>query len=285
MIKKIKNIMKNISSTNISIIGAGISGLGAARLSSFLGANIFVSDINISQNIKKQLNEDGIEFESGKHSKRCFESDLIIISPGINPKNDFIKELKEKKIPIISEIEFASWFTKSPIIAVTGTNGKSTVVEIVNHIFSTKYNSTLIGGNIGISFSTNVLNEIKNNLNNAIHILEISSFQLEKILFFKPTICCITNITEDHLDRYENKTEYFNTKLKITQNIKNPSNIIFNKDDKKLNKYFKNKTKTTPFSILSKDEKNIVHNNKIFTSNHKLLIDQEQTNLIGKHNL
>ena len=281
MIEKIKNLTQNISNKKISIIGAGVSGLGAAKLSKFLGANVFISTTNMNKNIKKQLKDNQIKFECGEHTQQCLESELVIISPGVNPKSEFVNKIYKEKIPVISEIEFASHFTKSPIIAITGSNGKSTVVEIVNHIFLNKYKNALIGGNIGISFSNNVLNELKNKLDNVLHILEISSFQLEKVFLFKPNVCCITNVTEDHLDRYKNKNDYFNTKLNIIKNMTNTSNIIFNKDDKKLNNYFKRIKGASPFSII-KNSNYTINNKKIFTSDNKLLLDQNETKLIGK---
>ena len=285
MIKKIKNIIDNISNKKITIIGLGISGIGAAKLSQYLKAQVFVSSKNITSKFKKELQDLNIKFEVGEHTRKCLKSDLIIISPGVNPKNKFIEKIYSLGIPIVSEIEFASYFTNSPLIAVTGSNGKSTVVEIINHIFLKKHKNTLIGGNIGISFSSNVLNELKNKLKNVFHILEVSSFQLEKIFLFKPNVCCITNITEDHLERYKDKNDYFNTKLNIIKNITKKNDIIYNRDDKKLNKYFKKMEDASSFSINNKNSNYYINNEKIYTSKNKLLINQNHTKLIGKHNL
>jgi len=284
MIKKIKNIQNNISKKHILILGAGISGIGAAKLAKFLNASVYVSDIDKNSKNKKILIKEKIPFELGEHSEKCIKTDLVIISPGINPKNEFIAKIKSKNIPIVSEIEFASWFTKSPIIGITGSNGKSTVVKLVNNIFLNKYKNSLIGGNIGISFSENVLKEKTNELNNVIHILEISSFQLENIYLFTPHLCCLLNITEDHLDRYIDENDYFNTKIKISKNIKNSANIIFNYDDKKLNNLFTKIKNTTPFSIMNKISKLKIKGNKIFSKNNDLIVNQSQTKLIGKHN-
>ena len=117
--------------------------------------------------------------------------------------------MKEKNIPIVSEIEFASWFTKSKIIGITGSNGKSTTVSILKKIFSEKFRNTYLGGNIGVAFSSNVLKEIKNKSKDSIHILELSSFQLENISTFTPSVACILNLSEDHLDRYKSIEEYY----------------------------------------------------------------------------
>ena len=143
----------NIKNKNITIIGAGISGIGAAQLASYFGANVFLSDKkNIKDNFKQQ-----ISYEEGGHTEKCYECDLAIVSPGIATDNSFFNEFNKKNIQIISEIEFASWYTDSPIIGITGSNGKSTTVSIVKDIFSDEYDSTYMGGNIGTPFSLNVL--------------------------------------------------------------------------------------------------------------------------------
>ena len=160
----------------IGILGAAKSGISAAKLAIKMGYEVVLSDIDknkkIDNRLKKLLN---IEF--GCHSNLILDCDIIVISPGIPPNQPIIINAVNKKIPIISEIEFASWFTKSKILTVTGSNGKSTTVSILSDIFSkSKYNSFL-GGNIGTPFSENVLiekNTKKNNLN--VHILELSSF-------------------------------------------------------------------------------------------------------------
>ena len=204
-----------INNKKIGILGAGKSGLAAAKLAHNLGANVFLSDIDS----KNSIMPDGIEYEFGKHSKEILKSDIVIKSPGINNQSTIIKKIIDLSIPIISEIEFASWFTNGFIIALTGTNGKSTTVKLINSILKDYGFFTLLGGNIGIPFSKNVLDEISNGTRKKIfHILEISSFQLEHIYHFKPHISIILNIAPDHLDRYESFQEYFNQKLKILIN-------------------------------------------------------------------
>ena len=168
MINKINIIKNNIKNKKVAVLGAGVSGQGAAMLADFMGAKVLVSDIKRPKKLKynKILNS-RIKFEFGKHSNKCLNADLIIISPGININNNsFLKKILGKKIPIISEIEFSSWYTKSPIIAITGSNGKSTVVKILHHIFIKQYKNTLLGGNIGVSFALNVIKELKSKENN-----------------------------------------------------------------------------------------------------------------------
>ena len=218
-----------IQNKKIGILGAGLSGLAAAELAYKLGANVFISDFNKGNKIKI----DGIESEFGKHSDKILDSDLIIKSPGIPRKSKIMKSICNSSIPIVSELEFASWFTKSFIIALTGTNGKTTTVELINNILKDYGLETFLGGNIGIPFSKNVLDEInnKNNQKYNFHILEVSSFQLEDIKYFKPNISIILNIKPDHLDRYNSFEDYLNTKLNILINQDKECYAIINNND------------------------------------------------------
>ena len=273
----------NIKNKNITVLGAGISGIGASNLAYYKNAKVLLS------NNKKFNNESSLNNKIKKeylHSNECMNSDLVIISPGINSKdNKTVKKIETQNIPIISEIEFASWFTKSPIIAVTGSNGKSTVVKILYHIFKNKYKNVFLSGNIGVSFSMNVYKELKNKLKNSIHILEVSSFQLERIHSLKPYISCILNITEDHLDRHGSFNNYLNQKIKITKNHNEESFIVYNQDDKNLKKILKDKINSYPYSLKNKNAFYIKKNTIYCSKTNKKIINQEQTKLIGKHNL
>ena len=205
--------MKSIKDKKVTVIGAGLSGKGASQLASYLGAEVLLTDIKNKLDYKEKY--DRIKISLGTYPEEAFQSELIIVSPGIDcQKNEFVIKLAKQNIPIISEIEFASWFTKSKLIAITGSNGKSTVVEILGNIIKHKYPNAMVGGNIGIPFSENVLRELKNKLTNVIHVLEISSYQLEKTYAFKPQIACILNISKDHLDRYDSYESYYKTKFK-----------------------------------------------------------------------
>ena len=282
--KKIDYLKRNIENKDITILGAGISGKGAAVLANYLGANVLLSNNKKIDNLNT-LNKN-IEIEYS-HSNKCLKSDLVIISPGINPhKNKIIKEIEKLNIPIISEIEFGYWFTKSPIIAVTGSNGKSTVVKLLYEIFKNEFKDAMLGGNIGISFSENVYNELINKNKTIIHILELSSFQLQKTIKFKPNLSCILNITKDHIKRHGSFENYFNDKLKIIQNSSKDSYITYNGDDLKLKGYFSSNKNALPFSIKNKMQDFTINDKRIFyTKKKKLIINQDNTNLIGNHNL
>ena len=261
-----------IQDKKIGILGAGLSGLAAAELAHKLGANVFVTDFN---KINK-INIKGIESESGNHSNKILNSDLIIKSPGISRKSEIMKIILNSSIPIVSELEFASWFTKSFIIALTGTNGKTTTVELINNILKDYGLNTFLGGNIGVPFSKNVLNEI-NNTNNKkdnFHILEVSSFQLEDIKYFKPNISIILNISPDHLDRYDSFKNYLNAKLNILLNQDKECYAIINNNDLNIsNKKYSAKIINFSFS-----------DNKIIINNSDKSIDISTVKLIGAHN-
>ena len=242
-----------ISKNKTVILGSGISGVGAAKLAQKNGLDIFLSESkNIKPETKKILTELGIEYEELGHTENALlDSNEIVISPGI----DFDSLIKSKPFlknkNIISEIEFASRYTNAFIIAVTGTNGKTTTSKLIYHILKNSGFNVGIAGNIGYSFSASL---VKNQFD--YYVLEVSSFQLDHILDFKPDISVITNITADHLDRYENKLEsYINAKLNIISNQKSSDYFIYSGDcENTINKINGLKTKviTIPFYIGNK---------------------------------
>ena len=273
--------LNNIKNKKVGILGLGISGIGAARLSSYLGAFTFISD---SSKIKHEYEIPNIEYEFDGHTKKILDSDFIIKSPGINQRCDIIKKINNLNIPLISEIEFASWFSSSPIIAVTGSNGKSTAVSLLNKIFQNNNYDTLLGGNIGISFSENVLKEIKRN-KHYIHILEISSFQMQNTYSFSPNISCILNLSEDHLDIHESFEEYANCKLKIASNS---GTLVYNSDDCRLSSIIKEKEMLNTLPYSKNYQENSTHhiNGNFIINNASNIkeIDLRTINLLGIHN-
>tara|TARA_Y100001970_G_scaffold7888_1_gene9021 strand:- start:3211 stop:4527 length:1317 start_codon:yes stop_codon:yes gene_type:complete len=260
-----------IHNKKIGILGAARSGLAAAQLANNLGAKVFVSDIQNLSNIEI----DGIEYEFGKHSNKILDSDLIIKSPGIKNNSKIIKKINNVSIPIVSEIEFASWFTNGFIIALTGTNGKTTTVELINSILKDNGFISFLGGNIGVPFSTNVLNE-RNNLKSDIffHVLEVSSFQLDDIKYFKPNISIILNISPDHIDYHENFDNYFNAKLKITMNQDSDCYAVLNQNCIS-NIHTDSKAHRIDFKIS--------RNNKMFINEKEQLLDIKNSELLGNH--
>ena len=279
--------IKNIVGKKITIIGSGLSGMAAAKLASYLGANVFISDRNkISKNFGQYSKN--IKYEEGIHSNRCYDCDCAIISPGISTNNSFFNAFKSKKIQIISEIEFAFWFTKSTIIAMTGSNGKSTTVSLLKSVLINHNKNTYLGGNIGVPFSENVLHQLENNVENSIHILELSSFQLERIDCFKPKIACILNLSEDHLDRYASIKDYYNAKFNILKNLNNNCYFIYNENEKNLYKNINLKNfNSIKFGIKQNKSKYYLDVNNTIKDRQtdKILLNCDKLHLKGKHNI
>ena len=266
-----RNIFLPIKDKKIGIIGAGSSGIHAAKLAKYYGADVFLSD---SDNNNKCC-IDGIKTEFGNHSDKILKSDFVIKSPGVPRNIKIVSKLIDSKIPIISEIEFASWFTKTSIIGITGTNGKTTTVELINYILNKNGFKVLLGGNIGIPFSKNVLIELKDKIRYDFHILEISSFQLEDIKYLKPHYSIIINIKPDHLDRYKSFKDYKNAKFKIALNLDSKDTLIINEKDT-------NDLKINSNIIVKKFK---INNNNFFVNNDIYNIKLNQNNLKGDHNL
>ena len=273
----------------IVILGAGESGVGAALLAQQEGYDVFVSDASLINPLyKNELELNKIDFEEGTHTKeKIFAATLIIKSPGIPEKNELIKELRKKEIEIISEIEFAYRYKgDSKIIAITGSNGKTTTTSMVYHICKVAELDCAMVGNIGFSFARQVAKDPKK-----VYVAEISSFQLDDIKTFRPGIAILTNITEDHLDRYEyNFENYIKSKFSIIKNQKGNDVFIYNADDEITIKYLNNfLSSTNPLPISMK--KTLPQGAYITNAEMHIKWQQEEMNmsvedfaLKGKHN-
>lgn len=233
------------------ILGAGESGAGAAILGKKEGYEVFVSDAGtIKENYKQELFENEIEFEEGKHSEdKILNATEVMKSPGIPEKNEMVKKIRSASIPVISEVELAYRFKgDSKIVAITGSNGKTTTTSLIYHICVKAGLDCALVGNIGLSFAKQVAINPK-----PLYIAEISSFQLDDIKTFKPDVAVLLNITKDHLDRYDNKFEnYINSKFKIIQNQNKNDYFIYCLDDEVITNHILSKTLTTnplPFSM------------------------------------
>jgi len=214
----------------MAILGAGESGVGAAILAKQQGYDVFVSDGGpIKEHFKEEMKQHSIDFEENWHSEeKILNVDEVMKSPGIPEKNELVKKIREKGIPVISEIELAYRYKgNSKIIAITGTNGKTTTTALTYHICSTGGADCAMVGNIGYSFAKQVALEPK-----ALYVVEISSFQLDDIKDFRADVAVLTNITEDHLDRYEYKMQnYIDSKFRITMNQTAEDVFIYCLDD------------------------------------------------------
>ncbi|MEO6253721.1 MAG: UDP-N-acetylmuramoyl-L-alanine--D-glutamate ligase [Ferruginibacter sp.] len=212
------------------ILGAGESGVGAALLAKQKGYDVFVSDGGpIKENYRTELEENEIEFEENRHStEKILNADEVMKSPGIPEKNELVKQIRAKGIDVISEIEFAYRYKgNSRIIAITGSNGKTTTTALTYHICKTGGADCAMVGNVGYSFAKQVAIHPKE-----LYVAEISSFQLDDIKTFRPDVAVMTNITEDHLDRYEYKFEnYISSKYRVAMNQQHDDVFIYNLDD------------------------------------------------------
>ena len=212
------------------ILGGGESGVGAALLGKKVGYEVFLSDAgSIKPKYKQELFDNGIEFEEGKHSvEKILSADEVMKSPGIPEKNEMVKQIRAKGIQVISEIELAYRFKgNSRIVAITGSNGKSTTTALIYHICQTAGLDSAMVGNIGISFAKQVALDPK-----SVYVVEVSSFQLDDIKEFRADVSVLLNITEDHLDRYEYRFEnYINSKFRIIENQTKNDFFIYCEDD------------------------------------------------------
>lgn len=219
-------------SNRIIILGAGESGVGAALLAISKGHDVFVSDFGeIKENFKKDLIEKGISFEENGHSDSLLEdAELVIKSPGISEKTPVVIKAIKKNIEVIDELEFAYRYTLKPIIAITGTNGKTTTALLIHHLLTESGIRAGLAGNVGHSLARQVIDDLAE-----VYVVEISSFQLDGIKSFKPTIAIILNITPDHLDRYNYDFEqYANSKMQIAKNMQPKDCLIHFEEDQVL---------------------------------------------------
>ena len=275
---------------NIAILGSGESGVGAAVLAKKQGFDVFVSDFGkIKEEYKAVLEKENIEWEEGAHTlERILKASEIIKSPGIPDKVEVVQKALEKSIPVISEIEFGSRFTKAKLICITGSNGKTTTTLLTHHILKKAGLNVGIAGNVGDSFALQVANEDYD-----YYILELSSFQLDGIKKFKADIAILLNITPDHLDRYDYKFEnYVHSKFKITDNQTKEDFFIYCKDDKAITDAFANydlAAKQLPFSIKEEVSEGAFLNEKeeiVFnTKNQPQTMSIHDLALNGKHNI
>jgi UDP-N-acetylmuramoylalanine--D-glutamate ligase len=233
-----------------SILGAGRSGLAVARLLRKRRAKVFLSDSGpVNPELQKELEDIGVESEFVKNTHRVLEADVIVISPGVPLDTPIVKLAREKEIRIVSEIELAYQFCEVPIVAITGTNGKTTTTTLTGEIFKTAGWQTFVAGNIGRPFA-DVVDEAKGE--KTVVVLEISSFQLDTIDEFRPKISSILNITPDHLDRYASYEQYVQAKFRIAENQKGHDLFIYNQDDETLKNFAETlNIRAIPFSITS----------------------------------
>ncbi|MBQ4818428.1 UDP-N-acetylmuramoyl-L-alanine--D-glutamate ligase [Aquimarina sp. MMG016] len=271
------------------VLGAGESGVGTAILGKKEGYEVFVSDKGtITDHYKEVLRNFEIEWEEQQHTEdKILNADMVMKSPGIPDKVDLVQKLNGKEIPVISEIEFASKYTSAKIIGITGSNGKTTTTMLTHHVLKNGDLEISMAGNIGDSFAIQVAEN-----DTPYYVLELSSFQLDGIIDFAPHIAVLTNITPDHLDRYEYKFEnYIASKFRITMNQTEGDYFIYDADDEVIVHYLEKhpiRSKLLPFSLNKKVEEGAYIENEninITIDNNKFTMPTSNLALKGNHNV
>lgn len=283
--------MIDVQGKHIVVIGAARSGVAVAVLLKHKGAEVFVSDFGaISTFDKETLNSAGIDFEENGHTVQAETGEFVALSPGVPTETAIVQYYLKAGKEVYSEIEIASWFTNEDILAITGSNGKTTVTSWLAHIWETAHKDFSVAGNIGYAFSEKVENAT------GTHILELSSFQLDHIADFKPTISVLLNITPDHLNRYGNSLEaYAASKFRISENQTNENWFIFNFDDPLIKQHVeKLRTKESYpqlWGFSNKDEVPegaFIRNEQIifrFNNQEETLMPVYEIGLRGQHNI
>lgn len=271
------------------VLGGGESGVGTAILGKKEGFEVFVSDMGrIKDKYRDVLNQYEIQWEDEKHTEELIlNADVVMKSPGIPEKAPLVKKLLEKGIRVISEIEFAYPFTKAKTIGITGSNGKTTTTMLTYHLLKEGGLNVGLGGNIGKSFAWQVAEE-----NYDCYVLELSSFQLDGIINYKPDIAILTNISPDHLDRYEYKYEnYIASKFRITMNQTEDDYFIYDADDEAISGWLQNnktRAQLIPFSLNKTFENGAFIKNDIMDiiiNNEEFEMKTADISLEGKHNM
>lgn len=273
----------------IAILGGRESGVGTALLAKQKGYEVFLSDFGlIKEKYKKVLEENAVEWEEGTHTEeRILAADIVMKSPGIPDKVTIVKAIKEKGIPVVSEIEFAYAYAQNISIGITGSNGKTTTTLLTHHVLKEAGLNIGVAGNIGDSFAEQIAVAP-----DKIYVLELSSFQLDGIETYKPHIAVITNLSPDHLDRYDYKYEnYIEAKFRITKNQTEEDFLIYDDDDEEIKKWLsthKVKAQLVPFSLTKKlNQGAYLEDNNIrsMINDEKVIIPIKEIAIEGKHNV
>jgi UDP-N-acetylmuramoylalanine--D-glutamate ligase len=287
--------MREVANKHIVVVGAARSGLAVASLLKRKGAEVFVTDHGaIDDSVKEKLYTLDIDFEENGHTSKAEEAAFLAISPGVPTEAPLVQKYLNSGKEVFSEIEIASWFNKSPIVAVTGSNGKTTVTNWLDHTWEKAGHKHITAGNIGYAFS----DKVDQTSENSEALLEVSSFQLDHIDSFHPDISVLLNITADHLDRYDHDfSSYAKSKFRIIENQTGDDSIIYNYDDPTIAGHIDSLKKKEdfprllPFSTsrdLSETGGAFVRNqNIVLTINNQeeVLMPTRDVNLSGKHNL
>ena len=284
---------EEVRNAQVTIVGAARSGLAAASLLKRAGAMVFLTEAKeASEETEAKLRGMEIEYETGGHSGKATAADFIIVSPGVPSSAPIVSNARQRGIPIYSEIEAASWFCRAPIVAITGSNGKTTTTALCGHVFRAAGRRTHVGGNIGNPFSSFAMEAEPDD----VVVLEVSSFQLDEIDSFRPQVSVLLNVTPDHLDRYDNDfSRYAASKFRIMENQRAQDAFVYNADDPTVRDGVRQRAATSEeprlfgFSIEGEVEAGaFLRGDDLILRVHQqeeVLMRAEELSLQGRHNL
>lgn len=276
--------MRDLKNKRVTVLGAARSGIAVAQLLKKLGAVPFVSDAAPEESKKEVvqiLQDTGIDFEFGQHSSLVFNADFVVLSPGIPVRSEIVQQIIKKQIPLYSEIEVASWFNNGGLIAVTGSNGKTTTTTLIGEMLKRVYPQAQVAGNIGSPFAASVLESKEDSWS----VVEVSSFQLETIEHFHPDQAVVLNFAPNHLDRYPSYDAYLEAKWRITKNLCEQDHLIYNADDKPLSKWaLDHPAQKQGFTVKPQRDAAAWFDGKSIFISGKKLIEVHEMRLPGAHN-
>ncbi len=222
----------DVSGKSALVLGAARSGIAACQLLHAANAEVtLVDDHKLAEDVSSALELPEVRVISRNYDPRKLSADLLVLSPGIPDSHPLVAHFITQNLPIYSEVEVAAWFTNAPIVAVTGSNGKSTVTALVHQMMASGGYRSFLGGNIGVPLSLNVLEELDLKPPVPIHVVEVSSFQAEHLEYFTPVAALFLNLTPDHMDRYNSLDEYGAAKLNLARNMVGSGTVIYNGTD------------------------------------------------------
>ncbi len=286
-------MIEPVNNQHVVVLGAARSGVAGACLLKRKGASVFVSDHgSIAPDMKRRLTEAQIDFEEGGHTDQARGGEYAVVSPGVPTSAPIVRHYLDNGRAVYSELEMASWFNQSPIVGVTGSNGKTTVTYWLQDIWSRSDQSSIMAGNVGYAFS----DYVEQTQPDKYAILEVSSFQLDHIHSFRPNIGVLLNLTPDHLDRYDNSFEkYCQAKFRLLENQTENDWIIYNYDDSTIREYVHTLTNqkgapgALPFSSTRELDRGIfIRDQQIIFNIHgkeEPLMSKDDIGLQGNHNL
>ena len=277
-----------------TVVGGARSGLAVARLLAEAGAKVFLTEQGAaSQRQEDMLEEVGVQYEFGGHTVRALDSDFFAVSPGVPSSANIVQQALRSGLPVYSEIEVGSWFCQAPIVAITGSNGKTTTTSLLGHIFRSSRRNTIVAGNIGYPFSDYVLDADSED----VVVLEVSSFQLDHIDTFRPRVSILLNITPDHLDRYDhNFNAYAQSKFRIFENQQQQEEdvLVFNHDDELVRDYVEWIAAKRPMRVMGISQKDALESGAFVRGDAIAVRDNNRENILmeiselalrGRHNL